>query len=144
MKNNKSSTYSVPSIIQKLFVGTVGGSFILYLIFTLYQFFSQYPDVLNDIGSYSFILLVQGVPLLLFVIAYAFNPRSLKLLERCFESIVLALGGVTAWSYITNMTYSSISTFVDSYANPQVAITLTFVVVYSLGLFWLRSSKRWQ
>jgi hypothetical protein len=148
MKKNKKSGYYVPTSIQKFFVGVISSLFVIQFIFLLSQGVSQYQQNTNLGGFYGFFFTLMLVPLLLFTTAFTLNPRSLKILERSFESILIALSGVIAWS-ILSMLYPAVfikngSQYIESYARYEIVASSLLVLVYDLILFWLRSTKRWQ
>ena len=148
MKQNKNSKYYVPSSIQLLFIGIVGGLFSLQFFTLLWQGFSQYQQNPNVGGFYGFFYVMDVLPLLLFLIAYALNPRKLSITEKTFESILLATGGAIAWSLFSTIPptifLSDGPDYIESYATYQIAASTALALVFAGVLYWLRASKRWQ
>lgn len=148
MKTNKTPNYYVPSSILKLFVGVISLAFILQAIFLTLQGVSQFLRNHHLGGFYGFYFTILLFPLLLFLTAYILNPRSLSAIERSFESIVITLSGIMAWSFIGMVPpYIFLGNgpqYIESYDLFAIIASTVLVVVYGLALYWLRSTKRWR
>lgn len=148
MKNNKNSKYYVPSVIQKLFVGVIGAVFTMQLIFFVVQGINQYIDNPNMGGFYGFMFSIMIYPIILFVVAYALNPRSLSILGRSFESMLLAITGTILGSLLSIALPSILievgSENLNNYWSYELISFSVLAVLYTATLFWLRSTKRWR
>lgn len=148
MKNNKNSKYYVPANIQKLFVGTIGSIYVIQFLFVAKMGIEQYQQNPDMGGFGSTVFTTMLVPIVLFVVAYSLNPRSLNLLARSFETMLITLAGLTVWSLLSMLIpfvfLRGGSTFTGSYAQYELILNSIFIIAYGFFLNWLRVSKRWQ
>ena len=144
--SKKSAPYYVPASIVKIFTIIVAGIFIVQSSYFLYQGIRQYLDNPNTGGYYGYFFVTQLLPVILFLLAYALNPRKLAFLARCFESLLFSIAGLTIWSLttiISPLMFSKLA-FGNRYALYEIISSLSLLVIYSVGLLWLRQSKKWR
>ncbi len=148
MKTNKNPEYYVPSSIQKLFIGSTIFLYTLQFTFMTLQGISQYRENPSIGGFYGYFFATELIPVLLFLVAYALNPRPLTVIQRTFESVLIALSGVICWTLMNIVTplivLNAGSGYIESYATYEIIASSALLGVYGLTLVWLRASKRWK
>lgn len=147
MKNNKNHKYTVSSGIQKLTVFLLGTLFLIGFFFELKQGIYQYSQNPNIGGWYGYFYTYEILPLLLFAVTYFLNPRKLTVLQRSFESILVALVGLIAWALISSLErfiyIPNGPNYISTYAKYEIIASTIFVGLITLFLLWLRSTKKW-
>lgn len=143
MKKN----YTLSNTLVTYFVTTLGLLFVVGSAATVWQIAMQYNNNPNLGGWFNYLFSLVAVPIMLFIIAYGMNPRKLTPLQKSFESLLFVTVGQALWSFILQalpLFFSQSQSFINYYMNYELVWTLGFVALYTIGLFWLRASKRWQ
>ncbi|HEX8390703.1 MAG TPA: hypothetical protein VF597_04740 [Candidatus Saccharimonadales bacterium] len=146
MKSFKTKKYYVPTSIQTVFVGTLGVLFALQFFFLGLASLAQTQNPNMDAFP-QFFYAYELMPLALFVIAYALNPRKLRSLERSFESLVLAVCGVALWAvfmFVTPMVLNYGEGYGQTLFTSLYFTATVFALLYASLLLLLQRSGRWS
>lgn len=91
------SSYTVPVNLQKMFIAALLLMPLAQLAFFAWQIFRQLHSNADYSGYYMFLLNIVVLPLLFVVLAYVLNPRTLRMLPRIFESMLIAIIGTSMY-----------------------------------------------
>lgn len=139
--------HTVPKGLQLAFVAAVTISFLVQVGYTLYIMIDQSfrnPNLSAFVGVLS---AQTAVPILMFGLAYYWNPRKLQPGERLFESLVITVTGVAASAaFMQVLMYSGAMTVLggEHFIAYELATAAIVLVIYAAILWQLRTNKRWK
>jgi hypothetical protein len=139
--------HPVPKGLQLAFTVAVSAAFLVEVGYTLVLMFQQSFTNTNFSAFVGILASQTAVPALLFGIAYYLNPRKLRPAERVFESLIITVTGLAAFTaFMQLLVYVGAgAVFGGEHFMAYHLVTAAIVVlVYSVVLWQLRSSKRWK
>lgn len=146
-QSKNTSQYYVPDIFMKIFVYGIGLLYTMSVVMTIWQFVVQYSQNTEVGGWYGYFVTSLLMPMLLFLLTFLLNPRKIRILDKCFESIMFTIVAVIAWSLIIQyfpVYIAYTSKYVEDYARYQIISSLIFTLFYAGSLYILRVTKKWK
>lgn len=121
----KQNSQQTPKHLQLMFLGTVIGVAIYSTLDMFYRMAMQYPSNPN-LSSFMGMLVGSFLyPVLLIVMAYFLMTRKLSLVQKLYESVIVAIIGVCLFT-LTNYMFIGLTSYFGLYET----------VWTSLGAFW--------
>lgn len=144
MNREPQKPYYVPRTIQQLFTFTIAGVYTVQLIALAISTFSQSQQGSDYRPQLGYMLVHTCMPIMMFLIAYALNPRNLSKVSKAFESLLLTLSALIVWSAVAMLLpMVTRSTFWHLAAYDYLSST-ALLVVFTVALGVLRQKKRWS
>lgn len=143
---SKTKPYYVPASIQKLFTITVVGLFALQTSFIAVTTLTQFQQGSDYRPQLQYFLIYNMIPVLIFLLAYALNPRTLGVLSRSFEALLISLSALISWMFLSMLLPMVFFTrtglgYTQTY---EYLFAVIFMGLYAAILLALRKKKIWS
>ncbi len=142
----KTKPYYVPTNIQRLFTYPIIGLYLVQTGFVVFSTLSQSYGGSDYGPQLGYLVIYNLIPILIFVLAYAINPRQLGRLAKTFESLLITIAAYiveTLVSLVLPMLLINSGGFSSNYNLYQYSFSGFFLALYIITLVVLRKKRLW-